>query len=216
MSYFFDRHIESVESAYNPNLYVTLKNGRYQLCTSNAIYSYEDLYDNFTRAFQQIDLKKLNAKKVLLLGFGLGSIPYMLEKMFHQKYHYTAVEIDEAVVYLASKYTLKHMESPVEMICTDATFFVEQCTDRFDMICMDIFLDAEVPVQFEKVSFLEKLRDLLTEDGILMYNRLSADSSDTKRTRWFYENEFLPVFPSGTYLDVKTNWILMNGTEYLK
>ena len=42
LSYLFEMHIESAASEYNPHLYVSMKQGRYQLCTANAIYSYED------------------------------------------------------------------------------------------------------------------------------------------------------------------------------
>ncbi|MEL6944963.1 MAG: hypothetical protein AAFO82_20090, partial [Bacteroidota bacterium] len=43
-SYLSEIHIESAPNEINPHLYVSLRNGRYQLSTANAIYSYEDLY----------------------------------------------------------------------------------------------------------------------------------------------------------------------------
>ena len=86
LSYFFEWHIESAPSEANPHLYVSLKNGRYQLCTANAVYSYEDLYTNFLRAFEQIDFDKVPGKDVLILGLGLGSIPIILEKRFGRPY----------------------------------------------------------------------------------------------------------------------------------
>ena len=46
LSYLFEIHVESTSSDYNPHLHVSLNNGRYQLSTANAIYSFEDLYDN--------------------------------------------------------------------------------------------------------------------------------------------------------------------------
>ena len=104
LSYLFEIHIESTSSDYNPHLYVSLQKGRYQLSTANAIYSFEDLYDNFSDAFKEIDLDQLNVQNVLILGFGLGSIPIILEQKFNKKYFYTGVEIDEEVLYLANKY----------------------------------------------------------------------------------------------------------------
>ena len=103
LSYLFEIHIESTSSEYNPHLYVSLQKGRYQLSTANAVYSFEDLYDNFSDAFKEIDLDRLNIQNVLILGFGLGSIPIILEQNFKKKYHYTGVEIDEEVLYLAKK-----------------------------------------------------------------------------------------------------------------
>lgn len=210
LSYFFEMHIESASSEYNPHLYVSLNRGRYQLCTANAVYSFEDLYDNFFKAFQKIDLESLPGRRVLVLGLGLGSIPQILEKHFNLAFHYTAVELDEAIIYLASKYVLNDLESSIEMICADAANYVEQSQDTFDLICMDIFLDDEIPSIFEKTIFLEQLKAILHPQGILLYNRLSLTDRDVAKTKQFFETTFLSVFPQGTYLDVQTNWVLMN------
>ena len=189
-----------------------MKKGRYQLCTAQAIYSFEDLYDNFFEAFEKINLDNFPIKNVLILGFGLGSIPTMLEKNFGKKYNYTAVEIDESVIYLASKYAIPQLESNIEIICADAFAFVMQCEQKFDLVCMDVFLDVIVPGEFEQTDFLEKLKSLVKEDGILMYNRMTYRPKDLKATETFYQEKFKPVFPEGNYLEVRGNWMLLNKT----
>lgn len=208
-SYFGELHVESAPSTYNPHLYVSLRRGRYQLCTAHAVYSYEDRYDNFVRAFKKARLHDREIDNVLILGFGLGSIPIILEKQGHN-YYFTAVEIDEEVLYLANKYSLSEMASNIELICADANAFVMQCSDRYDMICMDVFLDDTVPSVFEEDHFLQKIKELLTPKGLFLYNRLSANSEDVKKTRTFFEERFLPVFPNGQFLDVGGNWMLFN------
>ncbi len=209
-SYLFEWHIESASSDYNPHLYVSLNKGRYQLCTANAIYSFGDLYDNFSRTFKKVNLDKLPGDEVLILGFGLGSIPIMLEQTFERSYHYTAVEIDEAILDLTNRYALPYIKSPVEMICTDALAFVAQGTKQYAMICMDIFLDDKVPTAFESEAYLEDLRDLLLPDGLLLFNRLAATPKDIQKTKDYFENTFRNVFPQATYLDVHGNWMLLN------
>lgn len=208
-SYFGEMHIESAPSEHNPHLYVSLRRGRYQLCTSHAVYSYEDRYDNFVKAFKKADLEKREIENVLILGFGLGSIPIILEKLGHN-YHFTAVEIDEEVLYLANKYSIPEMESNIEMICADAYAWVLQSPQQFDMVCMDIFLDDTVPAIFEEEMFLESLKGKVKPGGLLLYNRLAANSEDVAKTKAFYENSFLPVFPEGQKLDVGGNWMLFN------
>lgn len=210
LSYLWEIPIERVSSPYNELLSVYLKNGRYQLCTANAIYSYDDLYDNFTSAFHRLQLERQNIEEVLLLGLGLGSIPYTLEKIFHQFYHYTAVEIDEAIIDLAHRYTLRYLDSGIDIIAADAVVYVAQTGQTFDLICMDIFQDDEVPEDFEQLTFLRQLKDLLSPGGWLLYNRLSLTQEDRQNTRLFFEDTFRAVFPEATYLDVKTNWILLN------
>ena len=210
MSYFFELHIESAPSDINPHLYVSLNRGRYQLCTANAIYSFEDLYDNFFDAFKLIELEKYSIENVLILGLGLGSIPTMLEKNFEKQYNYTAIEIDESVIYLASKYALPQLTSNIQTICTDAFAYVMQTEEQFDMICMDVFLDDVVPDFFEEDIFLEKLKTLVKPTGILLFNRLANHPKDIQDTKIFYKNKFLPIFPNGQYLEVKGNWMLLN------
>ena len=131
-----------------------------------------------------------------------------------KKYHYTAVEIDESVIYLASKYALPQLESSIEMICADAFAYVMQCERKFDMICMDVFLDDIVPENFEDELFLKKLKTLVTKDGILLFNRLANHPDDLRNTEVFYEKKFKPVFSKGSYLEVRGNWMLLNRSQY--
>lgn len=215
LSYLFEMHIESTSSEYNPHLYVSLNQGRYQLCTANAIYSYEDHYDNFRKTFVRLEMERLPGKEVLILGFGLGSIPLMLEKVFDMELYYTAVEIDEAVIELASKYALPDLFSPIEMICADAMIYVAQRPARFDLICMDVFLDDLVPKAFEQEDFLAGLKAMLNPGGLLLYNRLAATDKDKQDSRHFYENHFLSVFPQAAYLDVGGNYMLINDGGWI-
>lgn len=214
LSYFFEFHIESAPSEINPHLYVSLRKGRYQLSTANAVYSYADLYDNFLKAFQKIKIDKLAIDDVLLLGFGLGSIPYMLEKKFNKTYHYTAVEIDENVLYLANKYVLPELTAPINFIPSDAAIFVSYCQEQFDLICMDVFLDDEIPAHFESEAYLLQLKALLKPNGILLFNKLALRADDKERCEAFLPI-FKKVFPNGTYLDVNGNWILINRKKYI-
>jgi len=215
-SYVKEFHVESAPSEYNPHLYVSLVKGRYQLCTANAIYSFEDLYDNFSLAFNKIKLDEIPIKNVLVLGLGLGSIPIILERIHKKEYHYTLVEIDESVMYLAHKYGLNNINSSHETICADAHAFVMQCQQKFDMITMDVFLDDEIPHNFEDENYLERLKELLNPEGIILYNRLYHTPEDIKKTTAFYNNKFTNVFPEGGYVEVKGNWMLLNRKDIIK
>ena len=216
LSYIMDVPVETSESEHNPFLRVILKKGQYQLCTANAIYSYGDLYDNFSKAFQKIDLDKLKIENVLILGFGLGSIPLMLEKMFAKKYHYTAVEIDPEVLRLASTYILKDIASPIEFQILDAYTYAAFCNEKFDMICMDVFLDDIVPTELEQEDFLRYMRDMLTENGIVLFNKLAYQKKDKQQAEAFFKNYFKRIFTEGVYLDVQGNYILLNRGDCLK
>lgn len=216
LSHLFEIHIESTSSDFNPHLYVSLYKGRYQLSTANAIYSFEDLYKNFSAAFQEIDLNRLAIQHVLILGFGLGSIPIILEQQFDKKYHYTGIEIDEEVLYLANKYALPGIASGIELVCADATHFVKQSTIKYDMITVDLFQDDIIPEQFEQLDFLKNIKSLLAPDGILLYNRLAHNNDDIKQSKSFYKNAFKEIYEKGTYIEVNDNYMLLNRQDILK
>ena len=216
LSYVKEVHIETTESEHNPFLHIVLKNGQYQLCTAHAIYSYGDLYDNFSKAFEKIDLDRLNIKNVLILGFGLGSIPLMLEKKFHKNYHYTAIEIDPEVLRLANTYILPDIQSSIEFQILDAHTYAMFSAEQFDMVCMDVFLDDTVPTELEQDDFLHDLKDLLTDNGVLLFNKLAFQPKDKKEAQAFFQNHFKRVFTEGGYLDVQGNYILLNNAGVLK
>jgi ubiquinone/menaquinone biosynthesis C-methylase UbiE len=215
-SYIVPVQIETVESGYNPYLNVILKNGQYQLLTENAIYSYGELYDNFSKAFKRIDLDRLNVQNVLILGFGLGSIPLMLETNFHKKYHYTAVEIDPEVLKLANKYTVVNLASPIEFHLSDAYTYASFSEEKFDMICMDVFLDDIVPTELEQEDFLLSLQKMLSPNGILLFNKLAHFNKDKQAAQLFFQNHFKRIFTEGSYLDVQGNYILLNRSDILR
>lgn len=241
LSYFTDVHIESTSSPWNPLLQVCLSRGRYQLCTSGAIYSYEDLYSNFFMTFAVLHSgyeavfphgpteragqmyafeegrqrsfawgeRLFDGQSVLLLGLGLGSVPWMLERNFGLELHYTAVEIDEVVIALAQKYALSELHSPMEVIQANALLFVQQDERQYDLVIMDVFQDAVVPASFQRLSFLEALKNRLSPNGILLFNFLAQTPSDRLHADRFFRNKFLQVFPRGDYLDTGGNRMLL-------
>lgn len=213
ISHLFEWHLESAPSELNPHLYVSLHRGRYQLSTANALYSYGDLYSNFSDSFKRLDFDRLPGSEVLLLGLGLGSVPYMLEHSFRKQFFYTAVELDESVIYLASKYTLPQIQSSLEVICADACSYVQYTESTFDLIAMDVFVDDVVPPDFEEDAFLEALAACLNPGGLLMYNRLALTDADKERSIAFFEGPFKRQFPQATYFDVKGNYMLLSNTH---
>jgi SAM-dependent methyltransferase len=209
-SYLFEIHVESTSSFYNEELHVSIVDGRYQLTTPTAIYSWADKYDNFKLAFEKLDFNERSIEDVLILGFGMGSIPYMLERTFGQRFRYTGVEIDEEVIYLASKYVVSSLASDIQIIQADASTFIHMDPNRYDLITMDVFIGHEIPTVFLTGEYLNSLKESLSEDGILMFNMLAQTPSDRAAATQFFGDYFLPVFPSGGIENIKGNMILVS------
>ena len=216
LSYLCEIPIAQAPSYINPHLYVRLSRGRYQLVTNNAIYSFGDLYNNFARTFERLDWSRFKGERVLLLGLGLGSIPFMLERKFRKSYIYTAVEIDEQVIYFAGKYVLNELKSPVTIIHTDAVNFVQITTEQWDLICLDLFVDDEIPTGAQTTSFMHALKERIAPNGLLLFNSLARTKEDMSKSEHLLHEIFLPVFPNAGYLDVGGNWIFVNDKSFLK
>ena len=215
-SYMSEVEMETTESNYNDLLRVVLRRGRYQLQTRHAIYSYGDLYDNFRKTFEKIRITNLPVKNVLILGVGLGSIPFMLEKKFRKNYAYTGVEIDGTVLQLAQKYVLDDLKSPMMFHLTDAEIFVSMCREKFDLICMDVFIDDKVPSGCETLVFLQQLKKILTpQTGILLFNKLAATPSDRQRSGIFLDTKFKKIFTNADFIEIAGNYILINRGDLL-
>ena len=214
LSYLKEVVIEQAQSIYNEELTVSLVKGQYQLSTREAIYSYGLRYDNYFSAFKQLNIQQIGPE-ALILGLGLGSIPYMLEESFEVDFRYTAVEIDEAIIYLASKYVLHDLDSEVSTIHADAINYIAQNETKYDFIAMDIFVSDYIPDIFETRAFLEQLRDTLSPTGLLLFNRLYYFERDKVKTARYFTEIFMQVFPDGTRLDINGNWILINNKAYL-
>jgi spermidine synthase len=213
LSYFIDIQIEYTSSEFNEDLFVFLSDGRHQLRTNKAIYSFEDKYVNFYKTFKALDWEKINIEKVLVLGLGLGAIPQMLEINFEKQFEYHVVEIDEEIINLAQKYTLNELKSPIYVYEMDAEIFVDITEEKFDLIIIDIFIDSTVPKKFESADFLEKLKYLLYDNGIILFNRLNSDTENFLSNTKYFDKVFKTEFPESKMFFVKNNIILTTRND---
>jgi spermidine synthase len=200
--------LEMTGSEQNPELAVLLYKGRYQLVSGEAIYSWDDLYHNFAKVFDQLKIAQRPIQDVLLLGLGLGSVPYLLEKKHGLLCHYTAVEWDETIVDLAMRYTFSRLKSPIDAITADAEVFTEICEQDFDLLIVDIFEDDLTPPQFESPDFLQNCDRLLRPGGLLLFNRLYGEHKDKVAADRFMDRGFKAAFPEAFSIPTGGNLIL--------
>ncbi len=215
-SYLWPIHIESRSSDYNPELYIELSKGRYQLSTANAIYSHEDKYDNFGEILtNRLDLSQIG-DEVLILGLGLGSIPIILDTVDPGRWSITAVEIDEEVVDLATIYAYPKILSDINTISTDAAIYVDIDSRQYDLICIDLFIGDKTPLKFQSLAFLSKIKELLTPEGIVIYNTLAFTKEDKKISESFFEERFREVYRDAEMIYAHRNYMLINDKRWIR
>ncbi len=213
VSYFREIHIESAPSEINPHLYVSLSKGRFMLSTARAVYSHGDLYDNFVKTFKRVDWSKIPGSDILLLGYGLGSIPAILEKM-NLEFQYTGVEKDANVIYLASKYSLPYLDSPIHLYEADAEAYMDQQSQNYAVICMDIFLEDEIPSRFIKKEFMKQLDSALKKNGVLFANTLRPKDEENQELTPI-QKRLKSQFPKGRFIEVGPNAIFVSNSNVL-
>ncbi len=207
-SYFCDILLDQRSTSQNPELKLYLSNGQLKLCTKNAVYSYGNYYYNFRDCFRHLKISRQQIKDVLILGLGTGSIIQQLEQKFALTACYDAVESDPDIVALFKKFGLLFIKSKVKIYTEDAFQYVSDNTQKYDLICMDIFLDNVVPLKFETITFLQNLKHHLSDQGLLIYNRLVLDAKDIIKNEEFFKN-FQQVFPEASILKLTFNWMMI-------
>lgn len=208
LSYLVEIPLESLTTRYNQQVEVKLSGGRVSLNTKNATYSFEDKYRCFKTAFELINIKRRKTDDILILGYGLGSIPVILQKSYNKTCRYDAVEIDADIINLAKKYGPGVETGSIKYYNKDAMDFLETNNDFYDLIAVDLFLDDMVPEKFNSTDFLAKLDSHLKTGGVLLFNRLAHTSDAFNETLKYYESAFLKIFPGGRKLNTGGNLVL--------
>lgn len=127
----------------------------------------------------------VKAKKVLVLGLGSGSIIKYLYNYF-PNIHIDAVELRPKVIELASEYFLLpncnerfqvYNESAFEWLDKHNTDNNIEEADKYDLIIVDMFLTSKAgkDITIDVSSTINKLYNLLTENGVIAFNQLGQN-----------------------------------------
>ncbi|MBI1192395.1 MAG: methyltransferase domain-containing protein [Bacteroidetes bacterium] len=163
-----------------PPLELYLRRNRLMLVSPGAIYSMEERYRSFAGAFERIP-RGFRPGRALILGFGLGSIALILQRLLGLRPALTGVDIDPRVVSMAQRYLPEALLTRTELICTDALSWVPICPNRYELIAVDLFVDTEVPRGCANPAFLTALRRLLTPKGLLFFSRLEHEPPGSRK-----------------------------------
>jgi spermidine synthase len=60
----------------------------------------------------------------------------------------------------------------IKIIIKDAVDFLDSSKDVYDLIIVDLYSNEGSPKQFERKSFVKKIKDHLNKEGIVIFNRL--------------------------------------------
>lgn len=171
LSYIYPVPVEFTESKCNPFLEIVISDGRYSLNSRNTNYSFGTLHTLFSKIFRILDPDWRKINKTLILGFGTGSIAELVNK-YNPDCIIDGVEIDEKVLDLGRKYFNTGTMRNVNIYCAPADTFIKECSKKYDLIIIDVFLDIIVPAELETEKFLLSLKNCMNPGGIVIFNKV--------------------------------------------
>jgi len=151
-----------------------------------------------------------SAPHVLLLGLGGGSAVHLLKKKW-PRCKILGVEIDPRVVVIGRTYFNLDKISGLKIITDDAFKIVRDKKNKlrgakFDLILIDLYLGKNLPEFVSQEDFIKRLKSLLTETGVLVFNYLlDAQGKETVTT---FEEKVKKIFPKIKTLQTASNELI--------
>jgi len=139
-----------------------------------------DDHDNLVFPYAKMVLSSLmvqdNPKRILILGLGGGTLVHTFNLLFPAA-EIVIVEIDEAVVRVARDY-FDFQENAMNKVETaDGRVYVKRAGlrgEKFDLVILDAFNGEYIPEHLMSSEFLEEVKLLLPEHGMVVANTFSS------------------------------------------
>lgn len=122
-------------------------------------------------------------KSILVAGLGGGSIPTTFTDLFPDA-QIDVVEVDQAVVNVAKQFFFFEENPNMKVAVADARVFIKRAGllgKKYDYIVLDAFGGDYIPEHLLTMEFLEEVKAILADDGVLVANTFS--------TSRFYDHE---------------------------
>ena len=213
-SFFFPIKLDEKQSLHSGKLELLLVNGTKQLASENAIYSFGKRYYNYAYSFSKLPIDKFPIKKVLVLGYGLGSVTELLDQYFDEL-EINGVELDAEIIEWEVEHGFQKNGFQINITQANAIDWINHDNQEYDLIILDIFIDQMVPNEFESFSFLNKLKDKLNHKGLVLFNRLSYTPELKSRTLKVLEI-MEEIFPNTSALNIKGNTMIIGSKHPFK
>jgi spermidine synthase len=176
LSYVLPISIKTIHSQYTQHLKLVLFKNQLMLTTPKAMYSNGVHYSPFLLSFKYLHTKQLlHPQQVLILGGALLSALQILHQKYAIQVTTTVVEIDGKFQQLITDYLPTIITKNIQYHHQDAAIFMQNCTTVFDMICIDIFIDLQMPNFVLQQSFMQKCKKCLAQKGVLILNTYFED-----------------------------------------
>jgi spermidine synthase len=139
-----------------------------------------------------------DAKKMLLIGLGGGSIPKKLNKEF-PNLEIDAVEIDPEVIKMAKDHFNVRESKNLRLHAQDGRLFLTRAQNQYDIIMLDAYFTDAMPFHLATKQFFELAQRKLTPNGVVVANLISAVTGPSGKIARSFVRTQRQVFPQ-TYV----------------
>jgi len=157
---------------------ITWENGKKVLNTKDANYSYGSLHTIFQRALKEIKFGKRPIKKVLILGFGAGSIYKIIRDEYRLDIDIVGVEKDPTYKEIIPLF-LDNLTN-CNLVYGDAIDFMERNEVKYDLILCDLFVNNEVLIQTMDFLFIRNVKKSLSANGCYVHNTMMPSKTEER------------------------------------
>jgi len=141
---------------------------------------------------------RADAKKMLLIGLGGGSIPKKLNKEFPNM-EIDAVELDPEVIKLAKDHFNIKEGKQLRLHAQDGRLFLTRTQNQYDIIMLDAYFTDAMPFHLATKQFFELAQKKLTPNGIIVANLISAVTGPSGKIARAFARTLRQVYPQ-TYI----------------
>ncbi|MGA1741414.1 MAG: spermidine synthase [Pseudohongiellaceae bacterium] len=117
-----------------------------------------------------------NPQRILIIGLGGGTLPEVYHTLFPEA-EIIISEIDEAVLNVAEEFFEFEQTDLIKVDIGDGRVYVKRAALRnevFDLVIIDAFNGEYIPEHLMTEEFLEEIKLLLPENGMLVANTFST------------------------------------------
>lgn len=188
ISYFTPVILYSGKGVRHEHIEVSVRNGRLQLAVPDAIYSNDINYPPFVAAWEELhDFPVDQWEVVLILGFGLGSVPAILHKKHDRRdIHMVGVDYEKTATDIARNYKQEIYRGPWELVDMEVSAYLKEALIRKSasrvitkpaaLVFVDLFVGMEVhPIIYDPV-FWQSLLQIMIPNAKVAVNYMSSDS----------------------------------------
>jgi spermidine synthase len=134
------------------------------------------------------------AKNILIVGLGGGSIPKRLQKTF-PSLQIDVVEIDPEVVQIAkSQFNVREGKN-LRLYTQDGRLFLTRTQNQYDIILLDAYYADAMPFHLATKEFFELAQRKLTPNGIIVANLISAVTGPSGKIARAFAKTERQIFP---------------------